>query len=283
MSEETSVPLIVGFVSDLLFTSKIENVARHLGYHVRWVENAAVIGQVDPDAPQESPGELLHGREGQLFEKITSWRPALLIFDLTNQAIPWRQWIPVLKSSPATRRLPTLCFGPHEDVERMQLAQSLGADAVVARSRFTADMPHLIEKYARAVDHDTLHETCQEPLSQLAIKGIELFNEGNYYDAHEELEEAWNEDQGPGRDLYRGILQVGVAYYQIERGNYRGAAKMLLRVRQWLDPLPDTCRGVNLARLKEDVRAVHKALTTLGPEGIDDLDRNLFRPVQYTT
>jgi predicted metal-dependent hydrolase len=119
-------------------------------------------------------------------------------------------------------------------------------------------------------------------LSQLAIKGIELFNEGNYYDAHEELEEAWNEDQGPGRDLYRGILQVGVAYYQIERGNYRGAVKMLLRVRQWLDPLPDTCRGVNLARLKEDVRAVHEALTTLGPKSIDEVDRNLFRPVQYT-
>jgi hypothetical protein len=86
MSEETNAPLIVGFLSYLLFTSKIENVARHLGYRVRWVENAAVIGQVDPDTPQESPGELLHGREGQLFEKITIWRPALLIFDLTNRA-----------------------------------------------------------------------------------------------------------------------------------------------------------------------------------------------------
>ena len=54
------------------------------------------------------------------------------------------------------------------------------------------------------------------------------------------LKEAWRQDTGAARDFYRGILQVGIAYYQIERGNYRGAVKMLLRVRQWLDPLPDS-------------------------------------------
>jgi hypothetical protein len=87
-------------------------------------------------------------------------------------------------------------------------------------------------------------------------------------------------DQGPGRDLYRGILQVAIAYYQIERGNYRGATKMLLRVRQWLDPLPDVCRGVNIAQLREDAERVYTALTELGPDHINNLDRTLFRPVE---
>lgn len=284
MSREspTNSPLIVGFVADLMFTIKIENVAKRLGYRVQWVENAAQIGPVDPDAPLETPGELLHGREGQLFEKITEWQPALLIFDLTNTAIPWRQWIPVLKSSPATRRVPVLCFGPHEDVETMQLARRLGAEAVLARSRFTADLPALIEKYARVPDYDALNDTCQEPLTELAIKGVELFNSGEYFDAHEELEHAWMNDRGPGRDLYRGILQVAVAYLQIERGNYRGAVKMFLRVRQWLDPLPDVCRGVNVAQLRENARAIHEALIQLGPERIDEFDCSLLQPVKYT-
>jgi predicted metal-dependent hydrolase len=282
MNHEPAPPLLVGFVADLMFTTRIESVAGRLGYAVRWVEQAADIGEVDPTAPPEKPGERLHGREGQLFEKITRWRPALLIFDLNNQAIPWRAWIPALKSSPATRRLPILCFGPHEDVEAMTRARAVGADVVVGRSRFTAALPELIQKHGRVPDYDALQDTCAEPLSELAIKGIELYNQGAYFDAHEELEHAWMADAGPGRDLYRGILQVAVAYLQIERGNYRGAVKMFLRVRQWLDPLPDVCRGVDVAGLRDNARAVHEALLALGPERLAELDRNLIQPVRYT-
>jgi predicted metal-dependent hydrolase len=273
-------PLIVAFVSNLMFSTKIANVARHHGYRVQWVEGAWQIGGSDPDAPMETPGERLHGREGKLFEKITGWQPALLLFDLTNQEIPWRTWIPALKSSAATRRFPLMAFGPHEDVDTMQEAKRVGADVVLARSRFTADMPALFAKHACVYDQETLIETCREPLSDLAIEGIRRFNQGDYYRCHDYLEEAWMADQGPGRDLYRGILQAAIAYYQVERGNYRGAIKMLLRVRQWLEPLPAVCRGVNVARLREDAERVYAALVESGPEQIKDLDRTLFRPVE---
>jgi predicted metal-dependent hydrolase len=270
----------VAFVSNLMFSTKIANVARHHGYRVQWVEGAWQIGEHDPDAPLETPGEMLHGREGKLFEKITEWQPALLLFDLTSQDIPWRTWIPALKSSPATRRFPVMAFGPHEDVETIKEAKRVGADVVLARSRFTADMPALFAEHARVYNPETLAETCREPLSDLAIEGIRRFNQGEYYPCHDYLEEAWMADQGDGRDLYRGILQIAIAYYQIERGNYRGATKMLLRVRQWLDPLPAVCRGVNVARLREDAEQVYAALIESGPDGIANLDRTLFRPVE---
>lgn len=281
MTDSTSLPLIVGFVADLMFTTRIENAARHSGFRIKWIERASQLGDVNPELPRESPGESLYGRKGQLFTTLTEWQPALLLFDITNEAVPWRQWIPALKSSPATRRMPILCFGPHEDVERMTEAKRVGADAVLARSRFTADMPGLFQKYANIPDQTLLAETCQEPLSAKAIKGLRLFNEGEYFECHEELEDAWNEDEGPGRELYRGILQVGVAYLQIERGNYRGAIKMLLRVHQWLDPLPDVCRGVNVAKLRQDAQAVHNTLLELGPEQISDFDLHSFQPVEF--
>jgi predicted metal-dependent hydrolase len=279
-THNSSPPLIVAFVGDLMFTTRIDMVVRHLGYAVHWVERAADIGEVDPDAPAESPGESLHGREGQLFRRVTEWQPALLLFDLTNPAIPWQKWIPMLKASPATRRFPILCFGPHEDVDVMQRAKSLGADAVLARSRFTADMPALFERYARVPDGAALQTTCAEPLSELAREGIELFNRREFYPCHDSLEAAWMADQSAGRDLYRGILQVGIAYYQIERGNYRGAAKMLLRVRQWLEPLPTVCRGVDVAQLRADADRVYEALTALGPERMAEFDRGLFGPIR---
>ena len=163
----------------------------------------------------------------------------------------------------------------------MTAAKSAGADVVLARSRFTADMPALFQRYARIPDRDSLDYACAEPLSELARTGIERFNQGAYYPAHDALEEAWMQDDGPGRDLYRGILQVGIAYYQIEQGNYRGAVKMLLRVRQWLSPLPDTCRGVDVRTLREDVDHAHAALVSLGPERIVDFDRSFFKPIRF--
>lgn len=162
----------------------------------------------------------------------------------------------------------------------MTAAKSAGADVVLARSRFTADMPALIQRYARIPDRGALHDACAEPLSDLARTGIERFNSGAYYQAHDALEEAWVVDGGAGRDLYRGILQVGIAYYQIEKGNYRGAAKMLLRVRQWLDPLPDVCRGVNVSALRDDIDRVYASLVALGPARMDEFDRRLFAPIQ---
>lgn len=126
-----------------------------------------------------------------------------------------------------------------------------------------------------------LEETCQAPLSDLAYHGLELFNRGEYFEAHEALEMAWKADSTPGRELYRAILQVAVAYLQIERGNYNGAVKMFLRLRKWIEPFPDECRGIDLASLRADVRQAHTHLRQLGRERIADFDRSLFRPVHY--
>lgn len=276
-SEDT--PLVVAFVADLMFTSKIKNVVSGLGYDVRWVGSAQDISALAPH-PGEAPGERLQGQQGELFEKITAWQPALLLFDLTNEDIPWKRWIPALKSSPATRRIPIIAYGSHVNVEMMKGAKEAGADLVLARSRFTADMPRLLQTQARIPDYQAIGAACAEPLSALALSGIEKFNQGAYYPSHDDLEEAWRQDTGAARDLYRSILQVGIAYYQIERANYRGAVKMLLRARQWLEPLPEVCRGVDVGQLREDATAVYDALTILGPEQIAEFDHNLFRPIQ---
>ena len=276
MTSDTPKPLVVAFVADLMFTMRIQQVIDHLGYQVIWIETADQLDSLGIRKTPEPLGEMLHGQEGRLFEQVAMWQPALLLFDLNNAAIPWRDWIAALKSAAATRRVPIMCFGSHEDVSTMSAAKSAGADAVLARSRFTADMPALLQRYARIPDRAALAVTCAEPLSELAREGIEQFNRGEYYAAHDALEEAWVVDEGIGRDLYRGILQVGIAYYQIEHGNYRGAVKMLLRVRQWLDPLPDACRGVDVARLRADVDRVYTALVALGSDRVQEFDRALF-------
>ena len=130
-------------------------------------------------------------------------------------------------------------------------------------------------------DSQTLKHACRLPLSASALKGLSLFNEGEFFEAHEHLEDAWNEDSAPGRELYRAILQISVAYFQIERGNYNGAIKMFLRVRKWINPLPDICRGVDVAGLRSNARTAHAALLSLGPGRITEFDHGYFKPVIY--
>ena len=66
--------------------------------------------------------------------------------------------------------------------------------------------------------------------------------------------------------LYRVLLQLAVAYHHLREDNRRGASKMLLRIRPWLDPLPDRCRGVDLATVRRLLSELQQALDQL-PSG----------------
>lgn len=281
MSKQSERPIIVAFVADLMFGLRIEKVAEALGFEVRNIGSGDELGEEVIIEDERFPAERLFGRLGALLDKLTRWQPALLIFDLSNESIPWRQWLPRIKSSPATKRIPVLCYGAHVDAATLREARRMGADLVVPRSRFASALPELIERQASLPDRAALLASCQEPLPDLVLAGLEKMNRGQYYPAHDDLEAAWVADDSPARDLYRGILQITVAYYQLQRGNYNGAAKMFLRARQWLDPLPDECQGVNVAQLREDAEAVYQAMVELGPERVDEIDSALFRPVIY--
>ena len=85
--------------------------------------------------------------------------------------------------------------------------------------------------------------------------------------------------QSPERDLYQGILQIGLAYYQISRGNYRGALKMFKRGQRNLAPLGETLLGINISRLKEDALVIESEVRLLGPTRIQEMESELFQPL----
>ncbi|MDZ4766315.1 MAG: DUF309 domain-containing protein [Chloroflexota bacterium] len=120
---------------------------------------------------------------------------------------------------------------------------------------------------------------CSEPLPPEAVEAIAKFNAGEFYEQHDLLEALWRAEPRAVRDLYQGVLQIGVGYYQITRGNRRGALKMLARGQRWLAGVPDACQGVDVAQLRADADAVRAELMRVG----DDLaafDQGLLKPVQ---
>ncbi len=122
---------------------------------------------------------------------------------------------------------------------------------------------------------------CSGPLPPHAVEGIRLFNEGKYFEAHEELETAWRAEHGPIRTLYQGILEIAVSYLHITRNNYDGAVKVYGRALKWLHNYPDACQGVDVAQFKRDAGDVFAEVQRLGPKQLADFDRSLFKPIRF--
>jgi hypothetical protein len=131
--------LIAGFVSDIMFQTRIESAAERLGARVYWVGSANQLTDMNVDTPLFV--------ESVVLDHIIQMEPQLMIFDLGNNAVPWAEWIPLLKSHLETKQIPVICFGSHVNIDIFKKARQTGADEVLARSRFVTVLPKLIQKY----------------------------------------------------------------------------------------------------------------------------------------
>lgn len=219
------------------------------------------------------------GEPDTLAAWILERRPAAVLIDLDAPIGDWRALAGTCKRSAALRRLPIVALSSEPESLRAE-ALLHGCDAVLERDDVERTLPVGLGAWLRRIDVEGLTRACAEPLSPAARAGIAHFNQAEYFEAHERLEEAWNGDPGPGRDLYRSLVQLAVAYLQIERGNRAGAVKILQRLWHWIEPLPDTCRGVDVAGVRADAQAVHQSLAVLDPEDMARFDRGLLRPIR---
>lgn len=74
------------------------------------------------------------------------------------------------------------------------------------------------------------------------------------------------------RDLYHGILQVGVGLHHWSKGNFHGASVLLAEGIERLRPFAPSCQGVDVATLLRDASALRAELLRLGPERMGERD-----------
>jgi uncharacterized protein len=85
-----------------------------------------------------------------------------------------------------------------------------------------------------------------EEYHPLYLKGIEYFNDCEFFEAHEVWEELWADYQGPLRKFYQGLIQVAVALHHFGNGNIRGARKLYDSSRAYLEPYRPVQMGLHL-------------------------------------
>ena len=84
-------------------------------------------------------------------------------------------------------------------------------------------------------------------------RGLEEIRAGRYFEAHEELEEAWRAAPAEERDFFQGLVHVAVAWYQAGRGRPVATASQLEKAARRLGPFAPTHRGVDVAHVLAQV------------------------------
>ena len=86
-------------------------------------------------------------------------------------------------------------------------------------------------------------------------EGLELIRRGEYFAAHEVLEDEWRAAEPAERDFYQGLVHVAVSWYQAERGNQVGCERQLEKAARRLRPYAPAHRGLDLETLLEQLES----------------------------
>jgi predicted metal-dependent hydrolase len=235
-----------------MFGSNIEATLRALGYEAAFADTAPA------------------------FDRLLKGSPVLALVNVGSITLEWEHLVDHAKNESQWRHIPILAYGPHVDLELRQRALMAGCDAFVGRSAVASSLGSLVKKWAWQPDL----AQCDESPPPGLLRGIEEFNRREFYECHETIEAVWMEESRPIRLLYQAILQVGVAFYHVQQGNWRGAMKVLARSIPKLAHFEPTCMEIDVSRLLADARRIRQHLAQLGEGQISEFDPVLFPTIQ---
>src|SRR3954447_130486 len=112
---------------------------------------------------------------------------------------------------------------------------------------------------------------------KLYYDGIHLFNEHEFFEAHEVREDAWHMAYGTKFEVYQGMIQCAVALEHYRRSNPRGVVSLFESYNRHFKDVPATFMGLDVAsflkRMRETLAPVLDA-SPLPEKGAIELDES---------
>ena len=93
-----------------------------------------------------------------------------------------------------------------------------------------------------------------EEFPEKYLEGIRLFNEEEFFECHDVIEELWAETLGESKKFLQGLIQAAVALFHFGNENLGGARKLYVASLEKLEPYGDEYMGINLAKFRQDFR-----------------------------
>jgi predicted metal-dependent hydrolase len=97
------------------------------------------------------------------------------------------------------------------------------------------------------------------------LEGIRLFNDHEFFEAHETWEDAWNMAYGLKHEFYQGLIQCAVALEHYRRSNPRGVSSLFKSYTTRLTRVPAVFMGLDLKTFLERMHAVLRPVLEADP------------------
>ena len=88
----------------------------------------------------------------------------------------------------------------------------------------------------------------ENEINTLFQAGLKLFNDKNFYDAHEKWEDLWSDYYLKDRLFIQGLIQLSVSFVHLKNNNMNGAKSLLNKCKQKFEGF-DIQRGIDVKKL----------------------------------
>ncbi|NEO32614.1 MAG: DUF309 domain-containing protein [Symploca sp. SIO3C6] len=107
------------------------------------------------------------------------------------------------------------------------------------------------------------------------LKGVEQFNQQDFYACHDTLEALWMEALEPQKRFYQGVLQIAVACYHLSNLNWRGAVVLLGEGIRRLRDYQPIYEGIDVTKLLTHSAKLLTSLQQIGSGQVADFVERL--------
>ncbi len=95
----------------------------------------------------------------------------------------------------------------------------------------------------------------ENEINTLFQAGLKLFNDKNFYDAHEKWEDLWSDYYLKDRLFIHGLIQLSVSFVHLKNNNMNGAKSLLNKCKQKFEGF-DIQRGIDVKKLLISIEKV---------------------------
>ena len=112
-----------------------------------------------------------------------------------------------------------------------------------------------------------------------------LFNAKLYFEAHDTLEDAWQDARGVERAFFQALIHVSVGMYHVAAANHEGAVNLLSRALEALARFAPSTAGLDVTALVDAASiCLEKSNKLLAGESVEwaseDVPRMEFGPTE---
>ena len=100
---------------------------------------------------------------------------------------------------------------------------------------------------------------------KLYLDGIELFNEHEFFEAHEVWEDIWHMAYGLKHEYYQGMIQCAVALEHYRRSNPRGVLSLYQSYTRHFHDVPPRFMGLDVQQFLQQMHAVLEPVLNATP------------------